>query len=79
MFGNIRNKSVKNLEKKDILNQVLVFVLCHSLKASLNIYEAYMVIFSQQDIFRSNANKYQELWFSMSQSVQLFLLNHMKN
>ena len=25
-------------------NQVLVFVLCHSLKAGLNIYEAYMVI-----------------------------------
>ena len=42
-------------------NQVLVFVLCHSLKAGLNIYEAYMVTFSlfldcgeiQGDLFKS--------------------------
>ena len=43
IFAKTSKQISQDLQK--ISTQVLVFVLCHSLKAGLNIYEAYMVTF----------------------------------
>ena len=43
IFAKMSKQISQDLQK--ISTQVLVFVLCHSLKAGLNIYEAYMVTF----------------------------------